>query len=116
MAFDTALQSLVCARRPHLLAIGEPFHGEPAFPRLRNRILETLAECGFRSIAMESDRAAGLAIDDYVQGRRDDVDLTTGISHGWGVHPASRELVDWLRAHNETRSPGGRVPRLRRSH
>ena len=54
MAFDTELQSLITARQPHLLAIGEPHHGEPAFPHLRNRILETLAEHGFRSIAIES--------------------------------------------------------------
>ncbi len=109
MAFDTELHSLITARRPHLLAIGEPYHGEPAFPRLRNRILETLAGHGFRSIAIKSDRAAGLAVDDYVQGRRDDVDLTTGISHGWGTHPATRELIDWLRAHNGELPPGERI-------
>ncbi|MEU7614835.1 DUF6194 family protein [Micromonospora rifamycinica] len=109
MAFDNELRSLVAARRPHLLALGEPHHGEPAFPRLRNRILETLAGYGFRSIAIESDRAAGLAVDDYVRGRRDDVDLTTGISHGWGSHPATRELIDWLRAHNEDLPPGERI-------
>ena len=109
MAFDTELQSLISARRPHLLAIGEPLHGEPAFPRLRNRILETLAGYGFRSIVIESDRAAGLAVDDYVQGRRDDVDLTSGISHGWGAHPATRELVDWLRDYNEKLPPDERI-------
>ena len=32
MAFDTELQSLISERRPHLLALGEPYHGEPAFP------------------------------------------------------------------------------------
>lgn len=109
MAFDTELRSLFCARRPHLLAIGEPYHGEPAFPHLRNRILETLVGYGFRSIAIESDRAAGLAVNDYVQGRRDDVDVTTGISHGWGTHPATHELIDWLRAHNEKLPPHERV-------
>ncbi|MCU7722480.1 erythromycin esterase family protein [Actinoplanes sp. KI2] len=109
MAFDTALQTLIATHRPHLLALGEPYHGEPAFPRLRNRILETLAAHGFRAIAIESDRAAALAVDDYVQGRRDDIDLTTGISHGWGTHPATRELIDWLRAHNAEHPPGDRI-------
>ncbi|MEV0901791.1 DUF6194 family protein [Actinoplanes sp. NPDC049802] len=109
MAFDTELQSLISARRPHLLALGEPYHGEPAFPRLRNRILETLAGHGFRSIAIESDRAAALAVDDYVRGRRDDLDLSTGISHGWGGHPATRELIDWLRAHNADLPPDQHV-------
>src|SRR4051812_2891180 len=109
MVFDTALRSLISARRPYLLAIGEPHHGELAFPRLRNRILETLAKYGFRSIAIESDRGAGLAVDDYVRGRRDHVDLTTGISHGWGTHPATRELIDWLRAHNESLPSAERI-------
>jgi erythromycin esterase-like protein len=109
MAFDTELQSLISERRPHLLALGEPYHGEPAFPRLRNRILETLAGHGFRAVAIESDRAAALAVDDYVQGRRDDVDLSTGVSHGWGEHPATRELIDWLREHNASRPPHERV-------
>jgi hypothetical protein len=109
MAFDTELLSLISARRPRLLALGEPYHGEPAFPRLRNRVLETLAGHGFRSVVIESDRAAALAVDDYVQGRRDDLDLTTGISHGWGEHPASRELIDWLRGHNAGRPPADRI-------
>jgi erythromycin esterase-like protein len=109
MAFDTELRSLISTRRPLLLALGEPYHGEPAFPGLRNRILETLTGEGFRSIAIESDRAAALAVDDYVQGHRDDLDLSTGISHGWGEHPATRDLIDWLRAHNEGRPPSDRV-------
>ena len=37
------------------------------------------------------------------------MDLTTGISHGWGAHPASRELVDWLRAHNDKLPAGERI-------
>ncbi|MFC4064587.1 DUF6194 family protein [Actinoplanes subglobosus] len=109
MAFHTELRSLISARRPRLLALGEPYHGEPAFPGLRNRILETLVGEGFRSIAIESDRAAALAVDDYVQGHRDDLDLSTGISHGWGEHPATRDLVAWLRAHNAGRPAEERV-------
>ena len=112
MAFDTALLLSLTARRPLLVGLGEPTHAEPAFPRLRNRLLETLAGQGFRSIAIESDRAAALAIDDYVCGRRDDVHLgggythevdpDSGLTHGFGLLPANRELIDWLRAHNET--------------
>ncbi|WP_430783502.1 DUF6194 family protein [Actinoplanes sp. G11-F43] len=103
MAFDTELTTLISARRPHLLALGEPYHGEPAFARLRNRILETLTGHGFRSIVIESDRAAALDVDDYVRGRRDDIDLTSAISHEWGTRPPTRELIDWLRAHNTGR-------------
>ncbi|SDT78751.1 DUF6194 family protein [Actinoplanes derwentensis] len=109
MAFDTELSALISERLPHLLALGEPYHGEPAFARLRNRILETLAGHGFRSIVIESDRAAALAVDDYVQGRRDDLDLSTGISHDWGSRPPTRELIDWLRVHNADRSDAERI-------
>lgn len=109
MAFETELRSLISARRPLLFGLGEPYHGEPAFVGLRNRILETLAGEGFRSIAIESDRAAALAVDDYVQGRTDDLDLATGISHGWGAHPATRDLIDWLRAHNAGRPSAERI-------
>ncbi|GAA1580586.1 DUF6194 family protein [Actinoplanes couchii] len=109
MAFDTELSALISEHRPHLLALGEPYHGEPAFARLRNRILETLAGHGFRSIVIESDRVAALAVDDYVRGRTDDLDLSTGVSHDWGSRPATRELVDWLRAHNTGRPEGEQI-------
>ncbi|HWS32676.1 MAG TPA: DUF6194 family protein [Actinoplanes sp.] len=109
MVFDTELSELISARRPHLLALGEPYHGEPAFARLRNRILETLSGHGFRSIVIESDRVAALAVDDYVQGRTDDLDLSTAVSHGWGTSPATRELVDWLRTHNAGRPEPERI-------
>lgn len=87
-----------------VLALGEPTHGEPAFPRLRNHIFERLVERGFRSIVVESDRIAGLAVDDYVRdgvGTLDDV-LASGFSHRAGELAANRELVQWMRAHNES--------------
>ncbi|MEV0606539.1 DUF6194 family protein [Polymorphospora rubra] len=87
-----------------LLALGEPTHGEPAFPRLRNEALKILAERGFRSVAVESDRVAGLAVDAYVQGGGGSLDdvLADGFSHGFGGHAATRELVEWMRAYNES--------------
>ncbi|GAA3453964.1 erythromycin esterase family protein [Dactylosporangium matsuzakiense] len=94
-----------------VLALGEPTHGEPAFPRLRNHVFERLVARGFRSIAVESDRIAGLAVDDYVRdgvGGLDDV-LATGFSHRGGELAANRELVQWMRTHNAAVPAGERL-------
>ncbi|MBG0560276.1 DUF6194 family protein [Actinoplanes aureus] len=109
MAFESELRSLLESRAPQLLGLGEPTHLEPAFPRLRNEILRVLVEHGFRSIVLESDRMAAFAVDDYVRGRSDSVDLTAGLSHGLGYLSGNRELVGWLRAHNEKVPPAEQV-------
>jgi erythromycin esterase-like protein len=98
MAFDEELSALISSNPPRLLALGEPTHIEPAFLRLRNEMIGVLAGHGFRAVAVESDRVAGLAVDDYVQGRADSVDLTTGFSHSMGHLAGNRELVELLRA------------------
>ncbi len=90
---------------PQLLALGEPTHGEPAFPNLRNRIFEALVDHGFRSIALESDCVAALEVDAFVHGEGGTLDSATarGFSHGFGQLPANRDLVAWMRAHNDPR-------------
>ncbi len=70
-----------------LLALGEPTHFEPAFARLRNDLFARLAERGFRSIALETDRVAA---------------LDGEFSHDFGEVVANRQLLDWLREYNET--------------
>lgn len=99
------------ADRPELLAVGEPTHGEPAFPHLRNTLLRALVEDGYRSIAIESDRVAALAVDAYVRGGDGTLDAVTaaGFSHGLGRLDANRDLVAWLREHNAAHPPGDRV-------
>ena len=97
---------------PRLLGFGEPIHGVEAFPLLRNQVLRHLvAQHGYRSIAIESDCLAGLAVNAYVTGERDDLDevLATGFSHGFGDLPSNRELLTWLREHNEERAPHDQV-------
>ncbi|MEV6831466.1 erythromycin esterase family protein [Amycolatopsis sp. NPDC051102] len=69
-----------------LLALGEPTHFEPACARLRNDFFARLAEHGFRSIALETDRVAA---------------LDGGFSHGLGEVDANRQLIAWLREYNE---------------
>ncbi len=90
---------------PEVLALGEPTHGEPAFPALRNDLFAVLVEHGYRSIACESDQVRGLAVDDWVRGDPGSLDdvLAEGISHGWGAFPANRELLEWMREWNAGR-------------
>ncbi|MEV6975905.1 erythromycin esterase family protein [Kitasatospora sp. NPDC093806] len=94
-----------------LVAFGEPTHREPAFGWVRNDLFARLVERGFRSIALETDRVAALAVDDYVRegvGSLDEV-MRTGFSHEFGELDANRGLVAWLRAHNRDRPPAERV-------
>ncbi|GIF09978.1 DUF6194 family protein [Actinoplanes teichomyceticus] len=83
---------------PRLLALGEPGHAEPAFRLLRNRVFQELVAAGFRSIAVESDRTAALAVDDHVAGGAPPPG--DGFGHGPGALPADRELIAWMRTHN----------------
>ncbi|MET9773292.1 erythromycin esterase family protein [Streptomyces sp. NPDC006367] len=98
--------------RPRLLALGEPTHGEDSLLRLRNELIRRLVEEeGYRTVALESDCLAGLAVDDHVTsgtGSLDEV-VRHGISHGWGESAANRELVRWMRAHNDGRPAAERV-------
>src|SRR5918998_5225874 len=98
--------------RPRLLALGEPTHGEGTLLDLRNRLFRQLVEQeGYRTIAIESDCLMGLVVDDYVTsgtGTLDEV-MERGFSHGFGAAPANRELVRWMRAHNDGRPPYERV-------
>src|SRR6478609_11599886 len=92
--------------RPRLLALGEPTHGEDALLHLRNALFRQLVEQqGYRTIAIESDCLKGLLVDDHVTsgaGSLDDV-MEHGFSHGFGASAANRELVRWMRAHNDGR-------------
>lgn len=89
-----------------MLALGEPTHGEDTLLDLRNELFRQLIEQeGYRTIAIESDCLRGLVVDDYVtsgKGTLDEV-MEHGFSHGWGASAANRDLVRWMRAHNEGR-------------
>jgi erythromycin esterase-like protein len=93
-----------------LLALGEPTHPtqEPAFMPLRNELFASLADPGFRSIALETDRVAALAVNDFVQDGTGTLDtaMSEGFSHNFGDLEANRQLVAWMREYNEGR-PGG---------
>lgn len=105
-AVDAAAVMRLLPARPRLLALGEPTHGEDTLLEVRNELFRQLAEEeGYRTIAIESDCLAGLAVDDYVTsgaGTLDEV-MERGFSHGWGASAANRELVRWMREYNDGR-------------
>ncbi|MFF0474543.1 erythromycin esterase family protein [Streptomyces sp. NPDC004284] len=110
-AVDAASVLGLLPARPRLLALGEPTHGEDALLDLRNELFRQLVEEGYRTIAVETDCLRGLAVDDHVTsgtGSLDEV-MEHGFSHGWGASAANRELVRWMRAYNEGRSPAERL-------
>ncbi|GAB3821572.1 erythromycin esterase family protein [Kribbella italica] len=90
-----------------LLAIGEPAHPtqDASFGPIRNELFESLVQLGFRSIALETDRVAALAVDGFVRDGIGSLDavMTTGFSHGFGAVEANRQLVGWMRQYNEGR-------------
>jgi erythromycin esterase-like protein len=88
-----------------LLAYGEPTHLAPAFGLVRNELFARLVDLGFRSIALETDRVAALAVNDYV---RDGVGTfaaaMNGFTHTLGELDHNRQLIAWMREYN-TRRP-----------
>ncbi|MFH9983385.1 erythromycin esterase family protein [Streptomyces sp. NPDC017179] len=111
-AVEAAAVMRLLTARPRLLALGEPTHGEDALLALRNELFQELVEQeGYRTIAIESDCLKGLVVDDYVTsgtGALDEV-MEHGFSHGWGAFAANRELVRWMRAHNDGRPASERL-------
>lgn len=109
---DAAAVMELLAGRPRLLGLGEPAHGEDVLLRLRNELFRQLVERdGYRTIAIESDCLLGLVVDDHVTsgaGAIDDV-MARGFSHGWGDFAGNRELVRWMREHNDGRPPNKQV-------
>lgn len=94
-----------------LLGYGEPTHLEPGFATVRNELFAQLVEHGFRSIALETDRVAALAVDDYVTDATGSLDaaMTDGFSHGFGFMETNRRLVAWMRDYNDGRPEPDRL-------
>ncbi|MBQ1096487.1 erythromycin esterase family protein [Streptomyces sp. b94] len=112
---EAAAVMRLLSARPRLLALGEPAHGEDALLEVRNELFRQLVEQeGYRTIAIESDCLAGLVVDEYVTsgtGTLDEV-MEHGFSHpdlGLGASAANRELVRWMRSHNDGRPASERL-------
>jgi erythromycin esterase-like protein len=94
-----------------LLGLGEPDHRESAFAQIRNELFAQLVDLRYRSIALESDRVAALAANDYVQHGTGTLDaaMKDGFTHNFGEFEANRQLIEWMREYNEKRAPEDRL-------
>ncbi|MFI9293577.1 erythromycin esterase family protein [Streptomyces gardneri] len=111
-AVEAAAVLRLLPNRPRLLALGEPTHGEDTLLDLRNDLFRQLVdEEGYRTLAIETDCLAGLLVDDHVTSGTGTLDeaMEHGFSHGWGTSAANRELVRWMRTHNEGRPASEQV-------
>ncbi len=105
-AFEASSVLEVLGRRPRVLDLGEDTHGEDSLLHVRNELFQQLVEQeGYRTIAVESDCLAGLVVDEYVTTGSGSLDeaMERGFSHGFGASAANRDLVRWMRSHNEGR-------------
>ena len=87
-----------------LLALGENIHGGHEPLAFRNHAIRyAITHLGFTAVAIESGLTEGMLVDRYIQGEAGNLDsvVKTGISYGFGDMRENRELVAWLREHNE---------------
>jgi len=87
-----------------VVGLGESFHGVDDFHRLAHRIFAHLAQDDETAVfALELSQAQAARLDDYVQGRRDDLDALLA-ERWWGskifYDQALRDLLRWMRARN----------------
>lgn len=93
-----------------LLAYGEPTHLASAFGFVRNELFAQLVELGFRSIALETDRVAALAVNDFVRDGVGTLDAAMkSFSHTFGELDHNRQLVAWMREYNKRRPASERL-------
>lgn len=88
-----------------VVGMGESLHGVHEFHRFGHRFFAELAERGeFDVYALEIDLAHAILLDQYVQGRRDDLDAILA-QRWWSAIFYDEALVDllrWMRTYNQT--------------
>lgn len=89
-------------RGADIVGLGEAAHGLHELSKLKLRYVKYLVEQrGFRAIAWEEDWTLGTRINDYVLGRRDDVDtVIQQLDPVWRTSEV-RETFTWLRQYND---------------
>lgn len=113
--FDTAVDRLVAALGDgvEILGMGEALHGGEELLTLRNRLFRRLVERhGYSAVAIESSYTRGRAVDEYVAGRGpatfEEV-REVGLSHGFALLEANRDLIEWMRGYNADPAHGVNV-------
>ncbi len=87
-----------------ILGYGEDTHGTAEFTLLAKELMAyTNAKHGFKVFIIETGFGEGQYLNDYAQGKTDDLDsILTKHNSTWRYQTDEfRELMNWLRAHNE---------------
>ncbi len=99
----TSITTRLCAA--HVVALGEPRHGDPAPLALRDRLFRSLvAQCGTRAIVLETGFTEAARLDQWLQTGSGDLDeiLHEGLTWGFDSYPQNRALLLWMRRYNQT--------------
>ena len=107
-ALDPLLHAVRDAR---IIGLGEPTHGTAEVFRLKHQVIRRLVESGrVRHLVLEASVGEGADFDDYVAGRRDDLEVLLGNLPLWMFKATEfAELLRWLRAYNRTATTPVRV-------
>lgn len=95
-----------------MIGISEGEHGMNESMDFRNSYIKYLIRTNqVQVLAFESGLLESRLVNDYIQGENLNLDtvLTNGFSYTFGQFSQSRELIEWLRKTNETRSTEKRV-------
>lgn len=94
-----------------IVGLGEATHGTREFFQLKHRLVRFLVEeLGCRLVALETNFAEALAIDDYVRHGKRTADAALGGLDFWIWDTEEMlAMVEWLRAFNASRPTGDRV-------
>jgi erythromycin esterase-like protein len=111
--YDALIPMLAGAR---VVMLGEATHGTHEFYRERARITQRLiAEAGFSAVAIEGDWPDAYSVNQYVRGLSEDGSAEQALSSftefpRWmWRNQEIRDLVDWMRSHNEERPAADRA-------
>jgi len=109
MTSDTGLARIFESVR--VIGLGEATHGQrECFAFKRRLTLHLIQEHGFRLVAYEANATRAQRLNDYVQGRSDDVGAAmSGFGMMIWMVEENRMLLDDLRAWNQQASDGDRV-------
>jgi erythromycin esterase len=101
------LASLVA--RARLIGVGESVHNQPEFLALRFRLLRaSVIHHRVTALVLESGLPEAIALDRWITGRSDTVDVDAALQFGFRGHAEVREAMQWLRRWNL--GPGKRRP------
>ncbi len=95
---------LHATRGAKIVGLGEPTHGTAEVLRLKHCAVQQLVKHGgAQHLVLEMSVGEGADLDDYIHGRRDDLNAVLQGLPLWMFQTEEfADLIRWLRAHNES--------------